>query len=105
MLSPRGNKTFCDYAVDVFMPFIDYQLRDCQRLDIVWDVYRENSLKKGTRDKRGTGVRRKVTENTQIPTNWQGFLRVDENKTELYGFLAEQVTNGLSYPGKTIYCT
>ena len=31
LFSPSRNKTFCDYAVDVFMPFIDYQLRDCQR--------------------------------------------------------------------------
>ena len=83
------------------MPFIDYQLRDFR--DIVWDV---NILKNGMRDKRGQGVRRKVTENTQIPSTWQSFLRVVPNKTELYGFLVEQVTNVLSYPGKTInYCS
>ena len=36
------------------------------------------------------GVKRKVTENTHIPSTWQGFLRVDE-----------QVKNVLSYPAQS----
>ena len=33
-------------------------------------------------------MRRRVEPNSPIPTNWDGFLRVDENKKELFRFLA-----------------
>ena len=33
-------------------------------------------------------MRRLVEPNSPIPTNWDGFLRVDENKKELFRFLA-----------------
>ena len=52
-----------------------------QRLHIVWDVYRPDSLKRETRDSKGKGIRRKVTDQTPVHINWQGFLRVDDNKT------------------------
>ena len=63
------------------MPFLTAHLNKCQRLHIVWDVYRPDSLKKETRDSKGKGIRRKVTDQTPVPINWQGFLRVDDNKT------------------------
>ena len=37
--------TFDDYAVRVFIPHIEQQLRTCKRIDIVWDVYLEDSLR------------------------------------------------------------
>ena len=40
----------------------------------------------------GKGIRRRVLPATKIPGNWQSFLRLNENKTELFGFLANQVT-------------
>ena len=52
------------------------------------DAYNANSLKAHTREKRGNGVRRRVEPNSPIPANWDGFLRVDENKKELFRFLA-----------------
>ena len=45
MLKPIGVKTFQDYATHVFLPFIKTQLRKVTRIDIIWDVYLEDSLK------------------------------------------------------------
>lgn len=58
MLNPGTAKSFQDYADTVFTPYISSQLRTADRVDIVWDVYLESSLKSTTREKRGKGVRR-----------------------------------------------
>ena len=88
MLRPGSAKTFADYATHVFLPYITFQLQHVSRLDIVWDEYHPDSLKAETRVKRGKGVQRRVAASTTIPGNWQEFLRVDENKVELFSFLA-----------------
>jgi len=54
-----------------------------------WDIYLEDSLKAATRSKRGQGIRRRVKPDTIIPKNWSTFLRDDNNKTELFAFLAQ----------------
>ena len=93
MIKPIGVKTFQEYARHVFLPHIKSQLRNVKRIDIIWDVYLEDSLKSTTRDIRVIG--RVVPSNT-IPGNWQEFLRNPENKTELFYFLAHQLIEGLS---------
>ena len=37
-------------------------------------------------------MRRCVELSSAVPGNWQTFLRIDENKTELFSFLATRVT-------------
>ncbi len=86
-------KTFKDYAADVVAPYVLRRLKYIQRLDIVWDRYITNSLKQATRNKRGTGEHRHVLPTTPIPSNWQSFLQVDSNKSELFTFLAEYLIN------------
>ena len=81
MLKPVGAKTFQDYAMLVFLPYIKAQLARITRVVIVWDVYIPDSLKSTARENRGKGVRRRVAAANSIPGNWQEFLRVDENKT------------------------
>ena len=56
------------------------------RVDIVWDENVPNSLK--TREKPGTS--RRVQPETKIPRKWKAFLWIDENKMELFAFLAQQ---------------
>ena len=60
-------------------------------MDIVFDTYKKDSLKSQTRLKRGKGIRRKVQTNSIAPTNWKAFLRIDENKTELFKFISTQL--------------
>ena len=57
----------------------------------MWDRYLQNSLKQGTREARGTGPRRCVCDNAAIPLNWKSFLRLDDNKKELFQHLAASV--------------
>lgn len=79
MLKPIGVTIFEQYAQDIFKPYIMSQLNAVDREDIVWDTYKVDSLKSSTREKRGKGIRRRVTPSAAVPKNWQDFLRVDDN--------------------------
>ena len=87
-LKPNDANTFQDYATSVFLPYVKRQLKDAVRVDIIWDCYVDDSLKATVREKRGIGIRKRVSANTKMPQNWNGFLKVDENKKELFHFLA-----------------
>ena len=89
-LCPRTSKTFEEYAVLDVLPSIQGYSTKYQRTDIVFDVYHPSSLKGETRSKRGRGARRRVTSNGKIPSNWPNFLRENDNKTELFIFLADR---------------
>ena len=45
ILKPDGCKTFGDYTANVFVPHIEREENQSQRVDIVWDQYFDNSLK------------------------------------------------------------
>ena len=90
-LQPGTCATYDDYANDVFVPYMVNELSKVSRVDIVWDIYQPDSLKGTTRERRGTGTRRRVHASTRIPGNWQSFLRNDENKQELFRFLATKL--------------
>jgi hypothetical protein len=92
MLKPKGQKTFGLYAENIFVPYIKSQLAHCQRIDTVWDVYWDDSLKAHTRSMRGSGGRRRVAASSKIPKNWQGFMRISDNKTELFTMLAVYIS-------------
>ena len=86
MLKPTpAVKTFHDYAEQVFIPYIKGQLHHAKSVDVVWDEYTPNNLKETTRQKRGKGIRRRVQSLTRLPSSWHEFLRVNENKAELFG--------------------
>ncbi len=72
------------------------------KTDIVWDIYKADSLKQSTREKRGQGVRRKVSGKAKVPSNFKDFLRDSKNKQE---FLSQKVTDK-NYPSsKELYIT
>ena len=71
MLSPRTSNTFQDYRNSIFLPYIFGQLQSVRRLDIVRDVYLADSLKAGTRSKRGQGQRRKELPLAPLPSTWK----------------------------------
>ena len=91
MLRPGTSKPFGEYASIVFLPYTCRQLELVNRIDVVWDVYIADSLKGAAREKRGKGIRRRVESRDSIPRNWQMFLRNDDNKTELFEFLAQYI--------------
>ena len=87
-MRPGAAKKFSDYAMQVFTPYIMSQLQHVNRLDVGWDQYFPESLKAETLSKRGKGVRRRIEPQNVIPGNWQEFLRINDNKVELFSFLA-----------------
>ena len=91
MLAPGTTKTFSEYATQVFLPYVKSQLQHASRVDVVFDEYLPDSLKAATWKKRGKGIRRRVEPSSSIPRNWQAFLRIDENKVELFSFLAMKI--------------
>lgn len=80
-------------------------LEDTQRLDIEWDTYISYSLKESTRQKRGQGVRRKVSGQTKLPGNWGNFLHDPMNKKELFAFLTFNTEEFDCSPDKSLYIT
>ena len=74
-------------------------------VDIVWDTHKVDSLKSSTREKRGKGIRRRVTPSTAVPKNWQDFLRVDDNKEELFHYLSQVSSAWASDSNKVIVVT
>jgi hypothetical protein len=104
-LPTTGAITFEEYADKVFLPHLQNQLQHSERLDVVWDTYVPDSLKESTREKRGTGTRRKVSGQAKIPGNWMQFLRDSENKTELFRFLTSKAAGMTCAPNKSIYIT
>ena len=93
ILAPVNCATFKDYSKKVFLPFILQQFQSgCRRVNIVWDIYLENSLKESARIKRGQGARHRVLQDSKIPSHWHAFLRVDQNKTELFKVLAVETS-------------
>lgn len=106
-LLPGANKSFGDYATNVFLPYIGQQIEKSCRLDIVWDQYHEDSLKSQTRETRGSGSyqRIRVQPNGPIPKNWHQFLRVSENKTEIFSLLNDAAESTPLPPGKELVLT
>ena len=51
-MKPLNSRTFEEYAMNVFKPFILRELEKVQRLDVILDRYFPNSLKQSTREKR-----------------------------------------------------
>ena len=98
-------KTFGEYCEKQLVSKIQSLAANVDRLDIVFDVYRIPSLKQETREGRGVGgVRISVRRETPLPHKLFGkFLRVNENKTELFELIANTVVSQCNSP--TIVCT
>lgn len=88
-LPPRSSKTFGEYCRREFHQHIlgCTQSTNGRRIDIVWDLYFEKSLKQAERDSRGVGSRRQVREEYKLPNNWSEFLKNAQNKEELFKLL------------------
>lgn len=49
------------------------------RLDVVFNTYKQNSLKRVTKVKRGKGARGKPQRDSSVPSKWQKSLQLVEN--------------------------
>ena len=81
--------TSCLYVnLELFVPYVTSELERSSRVNLVWDVCLKDSLKMTARENRGTGARRRVLPNVKLSSYWKNFLRNDDNKDELFQFLA-----------------
>ena len=104
-INPGLCSTFEDYCDKAFKGYIMSCGRDIHRIDLVFDAYWDNSLKSSTRLRRGTGDRVKVTLQTPIPKNWNAFLKVSENKEELFHLLAKRLILTVPQEKISLLCT
>ena len=97
-------ETFGDFALAVYFT-LERLGEDYDRWDLVFDQYKNNSLKAATRKQRGSGSLYKFTEDTPLPKKMQEtFLKNAENKNELNLFLAKQMIK-LHRGAKTLVAT
>lgn len=85
--------------------YVEDQLKTAERVVVVWDKYIQSSIKHCARQKRGIAKRRRVLPNTAVPSDWQDFLRLEENKQELFAFLAGRIESIPVPHGKLIIAT
>ena len=96
MVPPRRAQKFSEYTAMHLLPFIENQKSGkCTRVDGIWDVYDDNSIKNQIRIIRGgTSQRRnRVTGSLPIPKGkeWQKFLKDSDSKTDLFSYVSEDL--------------
>ena len=82
MIKLKKDQTFDDYCSEMLILQLQKYAReyDAQTTDVVFDTYKQVSLKSSARKKYGKGIWRKVQVNSITPTNWRTFFRINENK-------------------------
>ena len=104
-LPTTSISTFHEYADRISIPDLEKQLGATSKLDVVWDTYIPDRLKKSTRGKRSECVRRKVLGETKLPGSWMDFLPDPMNKQELFALLTFKVEE-FNWPStKAVYVT
>lgn len=86
---PSRCKTFDEYAA-IFSSVVFKIENEVQRIDVVFDHYKSNSIKNTTRRKRGpqsTMQRIIENENIPLPQQWNLFIHSSINKHQLTNFL------------------
>ena len=106
----RGDqKTFAEVA-DNLMYMVLNEGTDSQRIDVVFDVYRDNSITNPEREKRGSenGHEFRNIKADHTIHQWRKFLSNSKNKSLLIKFIAEEWQNEKhreKLAGKTIFVT
>eukprot|EP00794_Sanderia_malayensis_P004251 gene4251-4816_t len=91
--APKLSQTYGEYCSVELVDKVRKLSKDVKRLDFVFDIYKSDSIKAQTRENRGKGERFSVRKETPISRRFQDFMRHDDNKTELFKMLAENVIN------------
>ena len=101
---PAEAKTFGDLG-SIFLTSVMNLGSSYDGIHLVFDRYREVSVKEATRAKRGRGIHavRRVIEdpNVPLPTNWSNFMALASNKADLARFLSEMVIE--KAPGHKVF--
>jgi len=96
MLKPATAKTFNEYAQEVFTPYILSKFQQTTQLDLVWD---RATCQTPSRARQGP---REGKRSEDESGNWSSFLRVDDNKTELFSFLSGALLDSFQIADKQL---
>ena len=105
MLKPAIVKNFDEYAHQTIIPHLSTRLQTASCPDMGWDSFIAESLKCTARAKHGEEVCRHVVAAAAIPGNWQSFLHIDSNKTELLSILSEALLGWIDKKDKQLVIT
>ena len=86
MHSSTVSKTYGQYCEQELAVKIKNLASTALRVDVVFDVYQKVSIKRETRESRGSGIRVSVRPDTPLIKNTRGtkaFLQNDDNKTRV----------------------
>ena len=86
-------KTFSDFCLNYLIPDLMKLSRNCNRLDIVTDSYREGiNLKENLQIERGVGKRLHFNDESKFPSNFASdFLHNTENKRDFYPYVIDKI--------------
>lgn len=91
---PTGLVTFGDFA-NTFVQSVLNAGTMFNHIDVVFDHYYDVSIKSATRRRRSQGTRpiRRIIEhaNVPLPSSWNNFIALSENKADLAHFLSQQL--------------
>ena len=104
---PLGNPKVQQLLTDVFIRKVTSNFyENCTHVDVVFDSYQKHSVKEGTRKQRRTTLHRIRTvvnsKDTKLPNNWNSFIELDENKSNLATFLCKELEQQVPVNGEEI---
>ena len=97
----KKMKMYGAYCKEQIIEKISYASKTVERIDVLFDVYKEISFKQKTRERRSKGniLRPLLHHDTPIQhLKFQKFLQVNENKIELFGLIADCVVEQCTEP-------
>ena len=92
---PKSSKTYRMYCSDELGKRIINMDANISRIDVVFDIYKEISMKRETREKRSgnEGVRISVRDDIPVYHDFNRFLKTEQNKTGLFCMFDDKLTN------------
>ena len=105
MNPPKYSKTFGEYCESELGEKLRRVAVPVNQLDLVFYVYREDSLNGEAWEGRGNAVRVSVKDSTTIYSDFKKFLRHNNNKTELFLLIADKVPKFTQNTSTTAICT
>lgn len=93
MGKPAKCKSFGEYAT-TFSEIVLKNKHHAQRIDVVFDHYKEDSIKSATRQKRGSqnSIHRVIEKyDVPLPQQWNSYIHSVFNKQQLTNFLSKSL--------------
>ena len=86
MIKPKNESTIDEYC-ETFLSHIQTYFYSCNRVDVIFYIYLQSSLKDGVRETRGVAPSMIVRGTTKVK-NWSRFLKNGSNKQSFFEYIA-----------------